>query len=48
MDCPKNKNIQETERIFEAGESCCNNCEEFKYSCGLGICKILEKERGNK
>lgn len=41
MECPKNNNIQETERIFEAGESCCNGCSEFSYNCGTAECRII-------
>lgn len=43
MNCPKNNNIEETERIFEAGEDCCKGCPEFTYSCGIGECAILKK-----
>ena len=43
-ECPKNQNIKETERIFEAGETCCNGCAEFQYNCGTAECNILKKE----
>lgn len=47
MECPKSKNIQETERIFEAGETCCSNCQEFCYNGGTAQCRVLEKKEDN-
>ena len=47
MECPKNTNIQETERIFEAGENCCSGCQEFCYDSAIAQCKILETKEDN-